>query len=294
MNVADAKTIVDEKSVTETDTIVDEKTVAVRKLLKNEPIKHKLGPTGEYEVSTKLIANRRTWRAVCHVCHNGLEILEFPPKITDHTQQMRSQKDITEEQQTKFAQEAVNTHFTRCEEIKNHITLQSQGNRFQPNLKKFFLFIFIPLLLMLFGYWLLFSKKSLFPSRLGPNGPMTILYKCTPAKWCSIALPQVDPWFETSDIKIKVIKESKLPSWLSLDPKNLQFNGQVPPDERHQTYDFMLHAEDGDATENLLRIKLIIDAPDRNPPVTADTPPEKINNANGIDGDYIRKYLEGN
>ena len=173
MNSADLKTIVDEKmavddgtavnrkTTVDDETAIDKESIAIKKLLRHEPVKDKLGMTGEYEVCTTVMANRRTWRSFCQVRYNGLEKEEFPPICIDRTQQMRRHKaENTEELQKEFAREAINAHFTRCAEVNDYVTAQTQHSRIRPNLKIGAVLIFLLLLLSLAGYWFLFADTK--------------------------------------------------------------------------------------------------------------------------------------
>lgn len=263
--------------------VTDQETFAVKKLRKHEPVKHKLGPNGDYEVCTVIQANRRTWRASCQVLHNGVEMEEFPPLYFDHSHQIRRQREIPEALQTKFIKEAVTTHFDRCNAVENFIVSQNQSSRLRPNLKIIALLIVFFLFLVPAGYWIISTVLKSPSSEPDTIEPETYFYKCNVAELCKITLPQRNHWSETLKLKTEIIQTNIFPKWLTFDPNLLCFNGQVPPDELNRSYHFKIRITDHSANERLLQVNLKIDGYSK-PQPTSPT-------SNTIDEDYLLEQL---
>lgn len=303
--------------------LTEQETLVVKKLLKNEPVKHKMGPDDEYEVCTLVDMKERNWHAVCEVRHKGREIEEFPPKYTDYTYQIQNIEEIPEVLQTEFIQEVAAIHCNYCNVIKDYITQRPKRSRSRsPKKNVVLLFIFF-LLPVLTGYWLLSTGKITFPLKPDTTGPQalakktspskpdtteqqalaqknsspkpdnvewqTLAYKCKRADPCNFGPSRPDQWFQTS----KLVQTSNLPKWLTFDKKRFYFNGIVPPDDPKQMYDFLIRTKDHSDNEHILRVKLKVDGPSPSPPMSSagDAAAGKSVESENIDQEYLLEKL---
>jgi hypothetical protein len=289
----DTKSVDKSELVGDNRNVTDQKTFAVKKILKNEPVKHKLGPNGDYEVCTVIEVNRRTWRASCQVLYDGAEIEEFSPLYTDFSNQIRRQREIPEELQTRFVKKAVDIHFDRCNAVENFIASQNQSSCLRPKLKIATLLIVSFLLLVPAGYWIISTDIRSPFSEPDTTECETYFYKCKPAEPCNFALAQRSHWSETSKLKTEIIQTNIFPKWLTFDPNLLCFRGQVPPDEPNQSYHFQIRITDHGANERLVQVNLKIDGYSKPPSglSTGDTSIEKSVDSKKIDDGYLLEQL---
>jgi hypothetical protein len=302
--------LVDEiKHVDYSHILADQETLTIEKLLKHEPVKHILGPKGEYEICTTIEADHKTWRTVCQVCHHGEEVKKFPSKSIDHTHQIKDLKEISEALQVEFIQEAASIHHAYCNAVKDHIADLPQRSSSLIDQKMVVLLIVSILLLALAGYWFVFSNRESFPfkpdavkpqildkksspSNPGTIKPPTFSYQCQSAEPCNFALPLEDHGAKTSEL----VQADNLPSWLTFDRKLLCINGNVPPNEPTQTHTFLIRIKNQGENVRRLRVKLKIERnslPRRRPP-EANTSGGKSLDPAKIDQSYLLKKLSNN
>jgi hypothetical protein len=297
--------LVDEiKHVDYSHILSDQEAFTVEKLLKHEPVKHILGPKGEYEICTTVEANHKTLHAVCQVRHNGEATKKFPSKTIDHTYQIQDQKEIPEALQAEFIQEAASIHDAYCNAVKNHIAELPQHSSSGLNQKVIVLLTVCFLLPALAGYWFISSGLEFFPfdpgtiepqsldknsspSKAATIEPPTFSYQCKAAEPCNFALPLENHGAKTS----KLVQTDNLPPWLTFDRKLLCINGKVPPNEPNRMYTFLIRIKGQGRNVGRLRVKLKIDGnslPVHLPPTGKPLDPSKI------DQGYLLKKLSDN
>lgn len=274
--------------------IAVDKEFAVKKLLKQEPIRHQLGTNGEYEVRTTAEINGTSLRASCLVYRNGIAIKKLPPLYTDYSQQIRHLKKPLEALKAEFAGQAAAAHFNRCITVIDYIASQDRSSRLRLNLLIFGLLSALFLLLAFTGYRFLSTEKKSPTAGPGTIKWETFSYKCNPAEWCSLSLPRSVRWSKTSALEIKADAQSKLPDWLTFDPNDLCFEGFVPADEPDGTYAFRIRIMNRIADRRLIQIKLKVEgnSPPRPMPPAANV--LKGSSSGSVDPEELLKKLNGN
>lgn len=287
MKSTEVKSIDELESSDNSRIVNDQEIMAVKRLLKNEPVAHKLGLNGEYEILTTLTVNKRTWRASCRVRCNGVERVEFPLLTTDRSQHIRHLSDVSEALHTEFIKEAVKAHFDRLNTVKDHIELQKERSSLEPNIKRFVLLSIFFLIAASLGGWFLFREKIRFFTQPAPIKPEIIYYKCNRQEPCDVVLPFKDASFTK---EIKVIQENNLPKWLTFDPNRPGFSGNVPPDQANRLYVFKIRIQKKHANERLLQVNLKIDG--QLTPHAGKPSVETSSDFQNIDEGYLQDLLD--
>jgi hypothetical protein len=271
--------------------VANQKVFAVKKLLKHEPVRHMLGPDGDYEVHTSIKVNHGIWRASCEVRRNGVEIEKFPPLYIDHNPQIRHQRENLATLQLKFVREAVAAHFDRCNAVKEFIISQNQSSCLWSNIKIIVLLLVSFLLLVLAGYLLIFTVIKSPSPKPDVIKLETFFYTCKPSESCYIPLHKGSHWHKASELKIEFIETDDFPNWLTFDSNRFYFIGQVPLDEPNQIYDFQIRMTDSNTNKRLLLVRLKIDGHTLLPQTS---PTGKSFDSKNIDEGYLLEKLLDN
>jgi hypothetical protein len=256
-----------------------DKAQTVAHLLQHKSLSSTFGDQGEWEVRTRLVANRQAWRYHSSVFLHGKERKKgFPPIAVDRTREIRQTGDVTEELLTAFAREAAEVHLARCDGIKEYLTLAPlflrPRLRYQRTKKLALALLSVAALFAVYWWWndyhivgLAQSERRLPSSRIQWQ-PAQIARHYRAGEAFEFPLPRLERVPEKIPIEVTLESSGDQPSWLQLDRERLYMRGTAPFVAINQTYRLNVRAHTAQGRDSRLSVLLTITGqPDQSPPV---------------------------
>jgi hypothetical protein len=252
---------------------------AVNDLLQHRSLTSTFGDHGEWEVRTRLVANRQAWRYRSSVFLLGKERKKgFPPIDVDRTRQIRQAGTVTEELLAAFAREAAEVHVARCESVQEYLTLASFFSQPLPwydRAKKAAL-VLLSITALLAGYWWWKGFNGIGPEdpdrQLPPHSlqwqPLQISHHFPAGEAFEFPLPRLErpPGGMPIDVTLEALDDQL--SWLQLDRERLSIRGTAPLSAANQTYQLSVRAHAAHGSESRLLVLLTITGrPDPSAPI---------------------------